>query len=240
MHTQLARSRGVSALLLALVMLLAACGGPPTKQLTEAEGALADARLSERCAPEEYQAALKALERAKKLAAEGKNDEARLQAEAAKKLAEKARARAELRRAECEKTDQPAVVGIDPNEFVDKGGDGAAPAGDAGGLRTVYFAYNSSDLTPESRDALAQNAQLLQRAGERKVVLEGHCDKRGSTEYNLALGERRAMQVKQYLKAMGINPDRMLLISYGEEKPADVGEGDDAHTRNRRVEFQLR
>jgi len=234
-------TRGLRGLLLLLfVFASAACGGPPTKQLTEAEGALADARLAERCAPEEYQAAMKALEKARQLAADGKNDEAKLQAEAAKKLAAKARTKAMLRKDECEKGDKTEVVAIDPNEFVDTSGQGDAPAGDSAGLKTVFFAYNSAELSTDSRDVLAKNAQILQKAGDRKVVLEGHCDKRGSTEYNLALGERRAMVVKQYLRAMGVAPDRMILMSYGEEKPLDWGEGDGAHDRNRRVEFILR
>lgn len=222
-----------------IALLVAGCGARPTQQLTEAEGALADARLAEKCAPEEYQAAVKALAKAKELADKGENDEAKKQAQAARKLAINARNKAMLRKDECEKENAPKVAAVDPNEFIDKTGAGTAVEGSSEGLKTVYFDLNSSDLGGDARATLAANAAWL-KAHNVKITIEGHCDKRGSTEYNLALGERRAYIVRNYLKSLGINPDRMAIISYGEEKPLDYAETEGSMAKNRRAEFVVR
>lgn len=222
-----------------IALLVAGCGARPTQQLTEAEGALADARLAEKCAPEEYQAAVKALAKAKELADKGENDEAKKQAQAARKLAINARNKAMLRKDECEKENAPKVAAVDPNEFIDKTGAGTAVEGSSEGLKTVYFDLNSSDLGGDARATLAANAAWL-KAHNVKITIEGHCDKRGSTEYNLALGERRAYIVRNYLKSLGINPDRMAIISYGEEKPLDYSETENSLAKNRRAEFVVR
>jgi peptidoglycan-associated lipoprotein len=228
------------ALTIALALLLAACGARPTQTLTEAEAALADAKIAEKCAPEEYQAALKALKKANELADKGENEEAKKQAIAAKKLAINARNKALLRKDECERENAPPpVAAVNPDEFIDKSGPGSMGEGSSDGLKTVYFDYNSSDLTPEARQTLSANAAWLKSKAV-KVTIEGHCDKRGSTEYNLALGERRAMIVRNYLKSLGVNPDRMAVISYGEEKPLDYGEAEQGMARNRRAEFVVR
>jgi peptidoglycan-associated lipoprotein len=227
------------ALLVLLAALLAACGARPTQNLTEAEAALADAKIAEKCAPEEYQAAVKALQKANELADKGENEEARKQAVAAKKLAINARNKALLRKDECERENAPPVAAVNPDEFIDKSGPGTMGEGSSDGLKTVYFDYNSSDLTPEARQTLAANAAWLKSKAV-KVTIEGHCDKRGSTEYNLALGERRAMIVRNYLRSLGVNADRMAVISYGEEKPLDYGEAEQGMARNRRAEFVVR
>jgi len=226
-------------LTVALALLLAACGARPTQTLTEAEGALADARIAEKCAPEEYQAALKALKKANELAEKGENDEAKSMAIAAKKLAINARNKAMLRKDECERENAPPVAAVNLDEFIDKSGPGSMGEGSSDGLKTVYFNYNSSDLTPEARQTLSANADWLKLKAV-KVTIEGHCDKRGSTEYNLALGERRAMIVRNYLKSLGVNADRLAVISYGEEKPLDYGDGEQGLARNRRAEFVVR
>lgn len=220
-------------------LLFAGCGARPTQQLTEAEGALADARIAEKCAPEEYQAAVKALAKARELADKGEHDEAKKQAQAARKLAINARNKAMLRKDECEKENAPPIKAVDPNEFVDKSGPGTMGEGNSEGLKTVFFDFNSSDLMPESRQTLAANAAWL-KAHNVRVTIEGHCDKRGSTEYNLALGERRAQIVRNYLKSLGINPDRLAIISYGEEKPLDYSEAEGSMAKNRRAEFVVR
>ncbi len=228
-------------LTLALFTLsLAACGGRPTKTLSEAEGALADARLAEKCAPEEYQAAQRELEKARKFADEKEYDKAQRHAEAAKKLAAKARTKAALRKDECEKEGLKDTPAIDPNDFIDKSGVGTAEAGSSEGLKTIYFDYNAADLTPEGREILGKNAAFLRTRPTVRISIEGHCDKRGSTEYNLALGEKRALMVRTYLGSLGIDADRLAVISYGEEKPLDLGEADGAHSGNRRAEFVIR
>jgi peptidoglycan-associated lipoprotein len=102
----------------------------------------------------------------------------------------------------------------------------------------VYFDYDSSDLRGDSASALA--AQLDCLASTRgNLRLEGHCDERGTTEYNIALGERRAHAVQRYLLGGGVSPGRVSAVSYGEERPAVPGADEDAWSRNRRVEIRL-
>jgi len=118
---------------------------------------------------------------------------------------------------------------------------GPVPAGVIEELRAnfekVYFEYDSADLTAPSRDALDRNARILGRYPSLQVTIEGHCDDRGSTDYNLALGERRARSVMEYLVRLGAGSDQLRLVSYGEERPDSSGDGESAWSRNRRVEF---
>ncbi|MEX0695570.1 MAG: peptidoglycan-associated lipoprotein Pal [Rhodospirillales bacterium] len=98
----------------------------------------------------------------------------------------------------------------------------------------VFFGFDSSDLTAESRAALEKQAAWMKKFGGVRVVLEGHCDERGTREYNLALGERRANAAKDYLVALGINPARVKTISFGKERPAALGHNEAAWAQNRR------
>lgn len=104
----------------------------------------------------------------------------------------------------------------------------------------VNFEYDSSLITPETRDALAANVQIMNRFPEVSVEVEGHCDARGSTEYNLALGERRAHAIRRYMVTAGVDPSRVETISYGEERPLAEGSTGIAYRENRRAEFRLR
>ncbi|GFO53029.1 peptidoglycan-associated lipoprotein [Geomonas sp. Red276] len=120
----------------------------------------------------------------------------------------------------------------------------AGEAGQAAGemrmdLKTVYFAFDSSDLSAETRDALSKNAEILNKNPGMKIRIEGNCDERGSDEYNMALGERRAKSAKDYLVNLGIAPDRITVISYGEEKPVDQGHDEAAWAKNRRDDFVI-
>lgn len=98
----------------------------------------------------------------------------------------------------------------------------------------VFFAYDSSELTDEARDTLARQAEWMDYHSRARVTIEGHCDERGTREYNLALGERRASAVKSYLMALGVSSSRINTISYGKERPAVVGNSDSAWSQNRR------
>jgi peptidoglycan-associated lipoprotein len=102
-------------------------------------------------------------------------------------------------------------------------------------LKTVYFEFDQSSLSTATREALRHNAELIRKYDAWKIVIEGHCDERGSTEYNLALGERRAASVKQYYIDYGIDETRMRLVSYGEERPEVAESSDAAWARNRRA-----
>jgi len=102
-------------------------------------------------------------------------------------------------------------------------------------MSTVYFDFDKSELKAATRDSLQKNAELIRKYDQWQVVIEGHCDERGSTEYNLALGERRANAVKEYYVNYGINADRLEIISYGEERPVDPGHNEAAWAKNRRA-----
>ena len=98
----------------------------------------------------------------------------------------------------------------------------------------IFFATNESVLTTASRDTLRKQAAWLRKNSEITVVLEGHCDERGTREYNLALGERRANAAKDYLMTYGVASDRISVISYGKERPVDSGSSPLAWSKNRR------
>jgi peptidoglycan-associated lipoprotein len=105
--------------------------------------------------------------------------------------------------------------------------------------QTVYFAFDRSDITPTELDKIRTNAEILNKWPDWKITAEGHCDERGTNEYNLALGERRARAAKRALEAEGIAAERVSFISYGEERPADPGHTERSWDRNRRAEFKI-
>ena len=104
-------------------------------------------------------------------------------------------------------------------------------------ITTFYFEFDSSELKPEAMRALDVHARDLKSQGNR-VALEGHTDERGTREYNMALGERRAAAVQRYLVLQGVSPAQLELISYGEEKAAVTGSSEEAWAQNRRVELR--
>ncbi len=99
----------------------------------------------------------------------------------------------------------------------------------------VFFDYDSYSLTPEARTTLENQVRWLESYPNLSVIIEGHTDERGTREYNLALGERRANAVKNYMIALGISPSRISTISYGKERPAELGSNEYAWSRNRRA-----
>ena len=103
--------------------------------------------------------------------------------------------------------------------------------------RVFYFDFNSSELSAEDREALTTHAQLLAANPTLAVVLEGHADERGSREYNLALGERRAKAIEQVLNLQGVDREQIQVISFGEERPVALGHDEQAWRLNRRVEL---
>ena len=103
----------------------------------------------------------------------------------------------------------------------------------------IYFEFDRSEIKPEYRPILERKAAWLKAHPEYKVRIEGHCDERGTAEYNVALGEKRALSVKDYLVALGVPAKRISTISYGEERPAVRGQDEAAWAKNRRAEFRL-
>ncbi len=103
----------------------------------------------------------------------------------------------------------------------------------------AYFDYDKSDVRPDARDALSKTAQFFRSYPQLRVVIEGHCDERGSTEYNLGLGERRAQAVKQFLVSLGVTADRMETVSFGKEKPFCSEHDENCWQKNRRGHFVM-
>lgn len=102
-------------------------------------------------------------------------------------------------------------------------------------VRTFYFDFDQSSVKSEARAPLSAHAAFLAANPSLKVVLEGHCDERGTREYNLALGERRAKSIAQFLKVNGVSDAQLEIVSYGEERPAADGSSESAWSKNRRV-----
>ncbi len=107
-------------------------------------------------------------------------------------------------------------------------------------MEDIYFDFDSAELVPDARMLLKEKADFLTRNSALTVTIEGHCDERGTTEYNLALGERRAMSAKRYLQDLGIAEFRLNTISYGEERPSVQGNDESAWSKNRRGHFVIR
>jgi peptidoglycan-associated lipoprotein len=104
-------------------------------------------------------------------------------------------------------------------------------------LGTVYFGYDSYDLSATSLATLRENAEVLKAYPDFSLAIEGHCDERGTIDYNLALGEKRAAAVRDYLASLGVARDRIRIITFGEERPVDPGHTEAAWSKNRRAEF---
>ena len=105
------------------------------------------------------------------------------------------------------------------------------------GLGDIFYDFDKSELRTDAVDQLKTNANWIQASAGRKVIIEGHCDERGTNEYNLALGERRANSAKDYIVNLGVEPSRLKTVSYGEEKPFAEGHSEDAWAQNRRAHF---
>jgi peptidoglycan-associated lipoprotein len=106
-------------------------------------------------------------------------------------------------------------------------------------LKPAFFLLDSADLDDTGRAIVTTNADILKKYSSWQITIEGHCDERGTAEYNLALGERRAVAVKTYLVGLGISPDRLRTVSYGKEFPFDPGHTEDSWSKNRRAHFVI-
>ncbi|SFT92891.1 peptidoglycan-associated lipoprotein Pal [Halomonas saccharevitans] len=127
-------------------------------------------------------------------------------------------------------TDGRGVNGDRAGQMTDA--DGRIPA-----TRTIYFEYDSDTIRSEFEPVLTAHARFLRANPSATVILQGHTDERGTREYNLALGERRAGSVERYLNVQGVSPSQIEVVSYGEERPAARGANEQAYAQNRRVVF---
>jgi peptidoglycan-associated lipoprotein len=104
-------------------------------------------------------------------------------------------------------------------------------------IRDINFDFDQSNIRPDAREILKANADMLLKKGAAKITIEGYCDERGTAEYNMALGERRAQEAKKYIINLGVKASQIKTISYGEERPLDAGHDEDAWAKNRRAHF---
>jgi peptidoglycan-associated lipoprotein len=106
-------------------------------------------------------------------------------------------------------------------------------------LKPAFFEYDSAEITPAAQAALDENASILKKNPSWTITIEGHTDERGTAEYNLALGERRAVAARTYLVSLGVSADRLRTVSYGKEFPFDPGDNEAAYAKNRRAHFVI-
>ncbi len=138
--------------------------------------------------------------------------------------------------------DVPPVTNTDPDPVIEN------PTNDTpvdtkpmkAELTDVFFAFDSYSLTTEGRSTLQGNADALKQFPDSRVVIEGHCDERGTKSYNLALGEKRAQAAKDYLVRLGVSGNRITVISYGKEKPFAMGSNESAWAKNRRAHMVVK
>ena len=132
----------------------------------------------------------------------------------------------------------PPEVGSE-TDLLDIGAKSLEELNTEGHLKDVQFEYDSAQLSPAMRATLEENAEWLSRYPSVRILVEGHCDERGTVEYNLALGEERARAVRDYLRDLGVGSGRMRIISYGKEFPLDPGHNEAAWRRNRRAHLEI-
>jgi peptidoglycan-associated lipoprotein len=159
------------------------------------------------------------------------DDQAAMEAKAAE---EKAAAEEAARQAELDRQRQ-----MEEQRLAEEAKRQAMAARDMFMSENVYFDFDSSTLLPAAQEVLKRKAAWMQENADASVIIEGHCDERGTEAYNLALGERRAESAKAFLVDLGIDATRLATISYGEERPVAMGHNEEAWAKNRRCEFVI-
>lgn len=224
---------------LAAAAMLSACPKQTADlELEAARKSMADAKAKRAgdCAKETYRAAEQAIAEATRLSEEGEVEEAKAKAVEAKTLADQAAAASSKGCAEKAK-DEEDDGAADRQAGADQQASKGMNLKLADVLETIYFDYNEASIREDSKVVLSKVAEVLVRAPDIILEIEGHCDVRGSTEYNLSLGERRARSVEKYLTTQGVASGQLQIISYGEERPLDLGDSESAHQKNRRAEL---
>ncbi len=230
------------------LMLSLNCVKRPDAEINAAKEALKAAKEAEapKYAPDEYQSAEEMLNKAIAQVEENKYKEAKASAISAKERADLARELALKRKGEEQKQPPQEEVKFKEPELSEipeeerTGEKGALGEGiKVKSLQPVYFEFDSFYLNEEARKNLRNIADWLNAHPSLKVLIEGHCDERGTEEYNLALGEKRAKSVKDYLVQLGVPSENLSIISYGEEFPVDARHNESAWAKNRRAEFVI-
>lgn len=231
------------ALLAVTVIYAVSCSSPASKELTDANDALQAARDAgaQQYAPEEYGEAEELIRRAQELMDQGKHNEARELLEEARFKAIEAKGKAieNERMAKMSPADREIEAQIlsEAKPEIEATSPTVSPA--TSGLSDVFFDFDSSAIRPDARNTLRENAEHLKENEDsyKVVAIEGYCDTRGTEEYNLALGQRRADSVKSYLVGMGASPSLLQAISKGETDEWAPGTSEYAYQQNRRAHF---
>lgn len=231
MSSKINKARFISvAFCMVFVVLFAfACGSNVDKEMADAEAALRAARDAGAEGTPEYQAAEELIEKAREMLAAGNKDAARQLLEEARFKAIEAAGKAK---------NQAYVESVDIESMEETLGS-LSPSGSQFGMVDIFFNYNSQNITAESRPVLNQNANIIRNSGGKfqVVVIEGYCDIRGTEEYNLALGQRRADSTKNYLVGLGVSPSKVQAVSKGETEQFAFGTSEYDYQQNRRAHF---
>lgn len=224
----------VFLLLMASVSSLGACGGRQNPaEVDSARSRLDGSSADRRCAEAEFRAAERLVEQAEEAWAARDYDDARRLAAAAELQTERAEAAAAAN-PDCQERPEvvePVAAATTEPSF--------RPTSDFDGsydFTPVYFEFDGAAISVEARRTLSEHAEFLREHPGVSIVIRGHCDDAGSTDYNLALGNRRSFAVQSFLRELGVAPNRMRTVSYGEEMPASA----DNPALNRRVDFVVR
>ncbi len=208
------KSIGLIAIILCLGLVITGC---PKKQVVKEE-------------PSSQKAGESAAEKAKREAEEKARKEKEAEAARLKEKEEAAKREAARKEAEEKKKFEESL-----KSKTESGIQGQVA--ESSMLKDIHFNFDKYDIRPEDTEILKASAAVLQKNPKVKIQIEGHCDERGTSEYNLALGERRANSAKKYLVSLGIPESRISTISYGKEKPLDPAHNEEAWAKNRRDHF---
>ncbi len=230
------------------VLVFSGCPKPPLKDIADARAALESARIpgAPKYAPGEYSSAKGYVQKAQTDSDNKRYDDAKINALTGKKLADIARQIAlENRQKGAGLGGGAGNTGTTALSNMGITGTSIIGTGSLGGgvvikqLKMIHFAFADYALSDEAQSILTENAQWMKAHPGIKVQIEGHCDERGSQEYNLALGEKRAEAARNYLVQLGVQSDMLSVISYGKEKPLDPAHNEKAWAMNRRDEFVI-
>lgn len=225
-----------SPLIFATLLFSACASQEPASNLIEnAQAAMNDNENARNCAAETYALAQKALREAQEAQDKRDTETARQKARLAQSLAKQAKEEAALNLENCNRKIEISAA-IQEKLFDDELAPTEPQTADSS-YQTIYFDFDESALSATAISALSQNVSLMKSKPGQNITLAAHTDERGTTEYNLALSQKRGDAVKEHAVTMGIAPSRLFVVPYGKEKPAAIGSREQDYALNRRVEF---
>lgn len=216
--------------------LILACKSapPPDDALKSAADALDGANQAQECAAQTYALAKKALQEAQEAQKAGDNELAKQKALTAQTLAKQAQEEAQLNAEECERRKNAKAA---VQEKLEQVPEAPATTNDSYSFKVAYFDFDESIISTQASEAIQHNVEILKTHPGINVTLAAHTDERGTSEYNLALSQKRGDSVKQYVNNLGIDAGRLFVVPYGKEMPAAYGSREQDYALNRRVEF---